>query len=259
MDDTMINAFLDEITSMEKIANGDEAEGGRAPTKEEKRSITGFIKKPGVTDEKFHEWLEPRGLNPHKAEDVVYQHVRDLSKSAAKLTQARREGLSSKQFAVPTAKAKKLGVKGEIKGKAKGKYPIPDLAHARNALVRVSQHGTAGEKATVRAKVHSKFPGIGNDKQKEAKRDMPPFLEQDRPEKVKEIYSALKREHPNMPAEMKARIAARKGKGSPKSRKPPETGGPEYKAPLHYVHKGGEKWKKASVDSFLSVLFTPRG
>ena len=71
------------------------------------------------------------------------------------------------------------------------------------------------------------------------------FLKQDRQAKVKEIYIALKRDHPNMPAEMKARIAARKGKKSPKSRKPPETGGPAYKAPLNYVHKGGEKWKKA--------------
>lgn len=38
-----------------------------------------------------------------------------------------------------------------------------------------------------------------------------PFLEQDRPAKVKEIYSALKRDHPEMPAEMKARIASSHG------------------------------------------------
>jgi len=65
-----------------------------------------------------------------------------------------------------------------------------------------------------------------------------PFLKQDRPEKVKEIYKALKRDHPEMPAEVKARIAARKGKKSPQSRKPPETGGPAHKAPLNYVRKG---------------------
>jgi hypothetical protein len=28
-------------------------------------------------------------------------------------------------------------------------------------LARVSQHGTAAEKATVRRKVHEKYPGIG--------------------------------------------------------------------------------------------------
>jgi hypothetical protein len=56
--------------------------------------------------------------------------------------------------------------------------------------------------------------------------DMPPFLEQDRPKKVKEIYSALKREHPDMPAEMKARIAARQGKPGKQHQ------GPPYKGPL---------------------------
>ena len=53
-----------------------------------------------------------------------------------------------------------------------------------------------------------------------------PFLEQDRPAKVKEIYSALKRDHPDMPAEMKARIAARQGK------KGKQKQGPPYKGPL---------------------------
>lgn len=38
-----------------------------------------------------------------------------------------------------------------------------------------------------------------------------PFLKQDRPSKVKEIYKALKRDHPNMPAGKKARIASAKG------------------------------------------------
>lgn len=39
-------------------------------------------------------------------------------------------------------------------------YPINDMSHARNALARVSQHGTAGLKAKVRSAVHKKFPGI---------------------------------------------------------------------------------------------------
>lgn len=41
-----------------------------------------------------------------------------------------------------------------------GRYPIHDENHARNALARVSQHGTPEEKAKVRAAVHSKYPGI---------------------------------------------------------------------------------------------------
>ncbi len=43
---------------------------------------------------------------------------------------------------------------------AKAAYPIPDASHARNALARVSQHGTPDEKATVRHKVADKFPAI---------------------------------------------------------------------------------------------------
>ncbi len=41
------------------------------------------------------------------------------------------------------------------------RYPIHDENHARNALARVSQHGTPEEKAKVRAAVHRRFPGIG--------------------------------------------------------------------------------------------------
>lgn len=57
------------------------------------------------------------------------------------------------------------------------------------------------------------------------------FLKQDRPEKVKDIYRALKREHPDMPAEMKARIAARQGKPGKQKQ------GPPYKGPI-------KKWKE---------------
>ncbi len=39
-----------------------------------------------------------------------------------------------------------------------------------------------------------------------------PFLKQNRPAKVKEIYRALKRDHPNMPAGKKARIASAVGR-----------------------------------------------
>lgn len=40
------------------------------------------------------------------------------------------------------------------------RYPIHDKSHARNALVRVSQHGTSAEKAKVRAAVRRRYPGI---------------------------------------------------------------------------------------------------
>ncbi len=70
------------------------------------------------------------------------------------LKASQRKRLPSSSFALPG--------KGEGKsGKGSGSYPIPDESHARNALARVSQHGTAQEKAQVRAKVKAKFPGIG--------------------------------------------------------------------------------------------------
>lgn len=61
----------------------------------------------------------------------------------AKLTARRRNALPAKSFAGPDRS-----------------YPIEDASHARNALARVAQHGTADLKARVRAKVHKKFPGI---------------------------------------------------------------------------------------------------
>lgn len=50
------------------------------------------------------------------------------------------------------------------------------------------------------------------------------FTKQDRPEKVKEIYRALKRDHPEMSAEMKARIASRHGKPGKQKQGPPYSG-----------------------------------
>lgn len=76
------------------------------------------------------------------------------------MSQGRRESLPTKAFAIPETKAKKIGVGGEIKGEAKGKYPIPDMKHARNALARVSQKGTPAERQAVRSKVYAKFPGL---------------------------------------------------------------------------------------------------
>jgi hypothetical protein len=61
----------------------------------------------------------------------------------AKLKAATRNALPAKDFAGPARS-----------------YPIEDASHARNALARVSQHGTEALKARVRAKVHAKFPGI---------------------------------------------------------------------------------------------------
>jgi len=61
----------------------------------------------------------------------------------ARLKASTRNALPAKSFAGPDRS-----------------YPVEDASHARNALARVSQHGTADLKAKVRAAVHRKFPGI---------------------------------------------------------------------------------------------------
>jgi hypothetical protein len=66
----------------------------------------------------------------------------------AKLTAAKRNKLATGTFALPGRR-----------------YPIPDANHARNALARAAQHASPTEQATIRRKVHSKFPGIGQDHQ----------------------------------------------------------------------------------------------
>ena len=56
-----------------------------------------------------------------------------------------RKKLSKKSFALP----------------GKRKYPIPDKAHARNALARVAQHGTPAEQKKVEAAVRKRYPSLG--------------------------------------------------------------------------------------------------
>lgn len=77
---------------------------------------------------KFTEWCKEKGYTLDEK----------------KLTADAREALPDKDFALP----------GD-------RYPIEDKNHARNALARVSQHGTPEEKKKVRAKVHKKYPDIG--------------------------------------------------------------------------------------------------
>lgn len=69
-------------------------------------------------------------------------------------TQTGRDQMSAKNFALP---------KGTGSKPDKDQYRIDDPAHARNALARVSQFGTASEQRTVRAKVKAKYPSIGSD------------------------------------------------------------------------------------------------
>ena len=67
----------------------------------------------------------------------------------SKLTYKARESLKSTSFVYPKER----------------RYPIHDLAHGRNALARVSAHGTPTEKARVKAAVYRKYPELKKRKQ----------------------------------------------------------------------------------------------
>lgn len=59
------------------------------------------------------------------------------------LTSKQRQDLSDSDFALPGRK-----------------YPIADIAHARNALARVAQNGTPDEQSKVKAAVYRRYPAL---------------------------------------------------------------------------------------------------
>lgn len=62
----------------------------------------------------------------------------------SKITYKQRKRLPKSAFAIPE----------------KRKYPIQDIAHARNTLARVSAYGTPEEKRRVRNAVYRKYPQL---------------------------------------------------------------------------------------------------
>ena len=60
------------------------------------------------------------------------------------LTYKKRKKMKKSTFAIPEKK----------------KYPLPDLAHARNAAARVSAFGTPDEKKKVARAIKRKFPAF---------------------------------------------------------------------------------------------------
>lgn len=66
----------------------------------------------------------------------------------ARLTYKQKQNMRPSTFAIPPH------------GDEPGHYPLPDLAHARNALARVAQFGSSQEKARVHHAVAAKFPEL---------------------------------------------------------------------------------------------------
>jgi hypothetical protein len=73
-----------------------------------------------------------------------------------RITASERKALPRKDFALP-GKGTGPG------GKGPGSYPIDTAGRARNALSRISEHGTSSEKSVVRAAVKRKYPSIRQD------------------------------------------------------------------------------------------------
>jgi hypothetical protein len=90
-----------------------------------------------------------------------------MAKKRGWLSAHERQRLPRSDFALP-------GHGTGPKGAGAGSYPIPDASHARNALARVAQHGSAAQQAAVRRKVHAKFPDIGKKKADHRYRDRSP-------------------------------------------------------------------------------------
>jgi hypothetical protein len=74
----------------------------------------------------------------------------------ARISYAARKSLPKSEFALP-------GKKTAGNPAGKGGYPIDTPNRARNALARAAQHASPAEEATIRRKVHAKFPSIGRE------------------------------------------------------------------------------------------------
>jgi hypothetical protein len=102
----------------------EEEEGEEEPEEDEKEAVASYF------------------ANKHRHEV--------MAKFAAELTQAGREHIKSKNFAIP---------KGNGPGDT-GKYPIHDETHAKAALQMVAKNGTPEEKSKVYSAVAKKYPGL---------------------------------------------------------------------------------------------------
>lgn len=115
--------------------------GGKPAWLNAKSAGSPLSRASGVTHEGDYGGIEQKGRN----HDKVYARPElEHRKSGGRLTTKARNALPAKDFALPGRR-----------------YPVNDPSHARNALARVSQHGSPEEKAVVRRKVHAKYPEIG--------------------------------------------------------------------------------------------------
>ena len=142
---SIIAYFLSNATGW----RGDHAKRVKAELKRRlKESADGFVLAERL--DKLDRAVEERiaAATYHDGAAFAAARAREIALRESVLSAASRKKLPKGQFAIPE------------KSPASGSYPIHDLAHARNALARVAQHGDAATKARVRAAVYSKYPQL---------------------------------------------------------------------------------------------------
>ena len=117
-----------------------------AGTEVPRQNVTSVAMRKAMVDAQKAGWAGDEGNVEVDGGNAKPRLDRPGRKAGGALTSKERDDLPAKDFALPGRR-----------------YPVEDKPHARNALARVSQHGTPAEKAKVRKKVHAKFPSIGKD------------------------------------------------------------------------------------------------
>ena len=176
----------------------------------------------------------PETSPQEKAKILAVQQQMKAQKKVGSVVELGIASMLGKAAAVLTEEQGDVGKEGGLKEWAKKKFNYQKLP-PHIAKLPPKDQAAWYKKHHMDKKAEYEIGGI------KVAKDMPPFVKQDRPEAVKDIYKALKREHPEMPAEMKARIAARQGKPGKQEQ------GPPYKGPIKEGALRPDHWADRSA------------
>jgi hypothetical protein len=140
-----------------KQKDGGRSEGGRSHRRMDrpKRQMGGMMPAPQVPLAQMPPaQLSPAALAQLRAAGMGPRPGMPMGqKRGGRLSASERRAMPSGEFALP-------GHGEGPKGRGAGAYPIDTEGRARNALARGAQHASSAELATIKRKVHAKYPGI---------------------------------------------------------------------------------------------------
>lgn len=215
------------LGSTYKLANGDEEEEANAKplNAEQKAKIKEFIRThKGIDDDDFHEFAESLGVNVHKAEAYAYELASKTAAEKEVIPGGKASGKDSAEF---DKKQIQMGMDIEQEhtpSKAKAKEIAKDHLTENPGYYTDLKAMEASFKKKEEASKKASWIDTFLDKMAAKKRDMPSLCKQDRPAGVCKIDKALKKDHPGMSDEMRARIAIRQGKPGKQKQGPPYKG-----------------------------------